>query len=136
MSFKEAYKEMDQETVRQYLLTEGCDTQFKMNVPSASHMGGVWERKISSVKNVLAATVGDTVLDNESLRTYMAEVMAIVNGRPLTVDNMSDTLAPNKLLTMKSRVIVAPLGNFQRTDRYSTKRWHRVQHLVNEFWRR
>ena len=45
---------MDDDCVGQYLLEKGCDyTVFKTNVPSASHMGGVWERQIRSVRNVL-----------------------------------------------------------------------------------
>lgn len=53
--------------------------------------------------------------------------MAIVNSRPLTVDNIHDPeslepLTPNHLLTMKSRVILPPPGNFQRTDLYAKNR--------------
>ncbi|CAG2223319.1 unnamed protein product [Mytilus edulis] len=53
---REAYSEMDDKSIRQFLSNEGCDfVEFKMNVPSASHMGGVWERQIRSVRNVLAS---------------------------------------------------------------------------------
>lgn len=67
--------------------------------------------------------------------------MAIVNSRPLTVDNIHDPeslepLTPNHLLTMKSRVILPPPGNFQRTNLYAKNRWRRVQHLANQFWTR
>ena len=44
---REAVSELDQEGIRQFLLKENCDYfEFKMNVPSASYMGGVWERQI------------------------------------------------------------------------------------------
>lgn len=51
----------------------------------------------------------------------MCETMAIASSRPLTIDNIHDSeslepLTPNHLLTMKSRVILPPPGNFQRTD--------------------
>ena len=37
--------ELDEERISQFLLKENCDLiDFKMNVPSASYMGGVWER--------------------------------------------------------------------------------------------
>ena len=59
-----------------------------MNVPSASHMGGVWERQIRSVRNVLITLLHKhgQQLDDESLRTFLIESAAIVNSRPLTVE--------------------------------------------------
>ncbi|XP_052065131.1 uncharacterized protein LOC127704931 [Mytilus californianus] len=141
---REAYSEMDDKSIRQFLSNEGCDfVEFKMNVPSASHMGGVWERQIRSVRNVLASLMhqSGTQLDDESLRTFMCEAAAIVNSRPLTLDNLNDPLSeepltPNHILTMKSKIILPPPGQFQRSDIYSGKRWRRVQFLANEFWNR
>ena len=143
---KKALNELDDEQIRQYLLRENCDFDvfdFKMNVPSSSHMGGVWERQIRSVRNVLATLLykQGTQLDDESLRTFLCESAAIVNSRPLTVDNVNDPasaapLTPNHLLTFKSKVVLQPPGNFQSTCLYSRKRWRRTQYLVNEFWGR
>ena len=114
-----------------------------MNVPSASHMGGIWERQIRSVRNVLSSLLfhHGLQLDDESLRTFMCETAAIVNSRPLSVQDLNDPmslepLSPNHLLTMKSKVILPPLGQFQRPDLYCRKRWRRVQYLANEFWSR
>ena len=106
-------------------------------------MGGAWERQIRTVRNVLATllTQHAAQLDDETLKTFMVEAEAIVNCRPLTVDainspQMPEPLTPNHLLTMKSKVIPPPPGEFQRADLYSKKRWRRVQYLVNEFWTR
>lgn len=139
---REAISKMNQDHIQNFLLKENCDLiKFKMNVPSASHMGGVWERQIRSVRNVLSALLlkNGTHLDDESLRTFLYEVAAIVNSRPLSVENLNDSnspmpLTPNHLLTMKSNVILPPPGNFQSTDIYSRKRWRRVQYLVDQFW--
>ncbi|XP_038069094.1 uncharacterized protein LOC119738319 [Patiria miniata] len=141
---KRALEEIDQTKVQHFLEGKGCDyPTTKMNAPSASHAGGVWERQIRSVRRVLNALVDQhgTQLDDESLRTLMCECAAIVNGRPLSVDNLNDPkspepLTPNHLLTLKSSVILPPPGTFQCVDVYSKKRWRRVQHLVNEFWAR
>ena len=78
-------------------------------------------------------------LDDESLRTFMVEAEAIVNCRPLSVDTISSSqfsepLTPNHILTMKSKVVLPPPGDFQRVDLDLSKRWRRVQYLVNEFW--
>ena len=67
--------------------------------------------------------------------------MAIINGRPITLQNMNDPeaptpLTPNHLLTFKSNVVVPPPGHFDREDIYSRKRWRCVQGITNEFWQR
>ncbi|XP_067019485.1 uncharacterized protein [Acropora muricata] len=140
----EALNEMDQEKVKSSLLRQQCDwITFKMNVPSASHMGGVWERQIRTVQNVLSSLLRDNAkqLDDESLRTLMCEAEAIVNSCPLTVNQLADSdspepLSPSHLLTMKSKVLLSPPGQFEPADMYARKRWRRVQHLANEFWSR
>ena len=139
-----ALNEMNHEKIQRELLKDDCDWfAWKMNVPHASHMGGVWERQIRTVRSVLTGLLQShgSQLDDESLRTLMIEAEAIVNSRPLTTDELADpdsldVLTPNHLLTMKSSVILAPPGNFQRADVYSKKRWRRVQQLTNEFWQR
>ena len=112
-----------------------------MNVPHASHMAGVWERQIRTVRNILTALLSHhgSQLGDESLCTYFAEAEAIVTCRPITVTDLNNAdgpvpLAPCQLLTMKSSVVLTPPGVFQRADLYSRKRWRRVQYLANEFW--
>lgn len=141
---KAALTDSDHDTITKELTKNACDwIQFKMNVPSASHMGGAWERQIRTVRGVLSPLLDNhgRQLDDESLRTLMAEAEAIVNSRPLTTDDFTcketpDPLTPNHLLTQKSQVVLPPPGIFQRADLYSKKRWRRVQHLANEFWQR
>ncbi|XP_028519132.1 uncharacterized protein LOC114576535 [Exaiptasia diaphana] len=137
---KEALNEMSADKLKAEMLKDNCDyIEFKMNVPSASHMGGVWERQIRTVRNVLASLLQDNgkQLNDESLRTLMCEVEAIVNYRPLTVECLRDpdALAPlsaSQLLTMKTKILMAPPGVFQSADQYARKWWRRVQHLANE----
>ena len=79
-------------------------------------------------------------LDEESFSTLLTEVECIINSRPLTVPSSDpddlDPLTPNHLLTMKSKMVMPPLGNFQKADVYLRKRWKRVQYLSNIFWSR
>lgn len=141
---KEALEEMDESRIKEELLKSQCDwIKFKMNVPAASHMGGVWERQIRTVRSILSSLLSNNgkQLDDESLRTLMCEAEAIVNSRPLTTNHLSDPdspepLTPNHLLTMKSRILLSPPGKFEPADMYARKRWRRVQHLANEFWTR
>ena len=141
---REALAEMDQNKVKTELLKMNCDwIEFNFNAPAASHMGGVWERQIKTVRSVLSALLkkNGTQLNDEALRTFMCEAEAVINSRPLTTDTITspvspEALTPNHLLTMKTKVILPPPGTFQAADQYSRKQWRRVQHLTNEFWTR
>ena len=68
----------------------------------------------------------------------LCEAENIVNSRPLTPENVNDVsckvLTPANILTMKSRVVLAPPGDFQKEDVYCRKRWRAVQYLANQFW--
>lgn len=48
-------KEVNTNFVKNFLLTQDCDLiEFKMNVPSASNMGGIWKRLIRTDQTFLA----------------------------------------------------------------------------------
>ncbi|KAL2082690.1 hypothetical protein ACEWY4_022508 [Coilia grayii] len=109
----------------------------------ASHAGGVWERQIRTIPNVLNATLAQSAgrLDDASLRTLFYEAMAIVNSRPLSIDGINDPnslepLTPNHLILMKSKLVLPPPGKFVKEDVYGTKRWRRIQYLIEQFWSR
>nr|XP_054755510.1 uncharacterized protein LOC129261476 [Lytechinus pictus] len=136
---REAMRELDQESIQMYLLENGVDwIPFQMNTPSASHMGGVWERQIGTVRRVLEPLLmsSGSQLDDESFQTFLTEVESVVNPRPLSTANLCagdapEPLTPNHLLTMKAKVVMPPPGKFQREDIYVRKWWRRVQYLAN-----
>ena len=68
-----ALREMNQDKIRRELLKSSCDWfSWKMNAPHSSHMGGVWERQIRTVRSVLTGLLQNhaSQLDDESLRTH------------------------------------------------------------------
>ena len=69
-------------TVENYL-KQRC-IRWKFNCPYASHMGGVWERQIRSVRRILRILMAHQNLTDEGLRTLLVEIEAILNSRPLT----------------------------------------------------
>ena len=94
------------------LLDHYCN--FKFNVPSASHMGGVWERQVRTVRSVLVPMLekSGSQLDDESLRMLLSEGMCIVNSRPLSVNDLYDPsskepMTPNHILTMKTKIVLS-----------------------------
>ena len=141
---KQCLDEIDHEKVREFLLTRNCDwLVWKKNPPEASHMGGVWERQIRSIRSIFTALMKNhpAMLTDESFRTLMTETEAIINSRPLTVDPACDPndlqpISPMRILTLKSDVVFPPPGNFQRNDLYCRRQWRRVQYLADQFWSR
>ena len=135
----DALGEMNQSRVERYARHQGCKWLFKP--PHASHFGGAWERQIGTIRRVLdamLAQLGSSQLTHELLVTLMAEVTAIVNARPIaampTDTDEPQPLSPSMLLTMKTRPLGPPHGNFLPVDLYARRRWRRVQYLADQFW--
>ncbi len=78
-------------------------------------------------------------LTHEVLTTFMAEVTAIVNARPIvpvSADPLcSDILTPSTLLTQKSPHAVQTVEIGDPKDMYRAQ-WKRVQFLADVFWNR
>jgi len=74
-----------------------------------------------------------------ALRTLMAEVEGILNGRPLTPnsDSSIDTepFTPNHVLLLRSHLSLPP-GVFVKNDLYCQRRRMHVQYVVDVFWKR
>ncbi|XP_052805854.1 uncharacterized protein LOC128235151 [Mya arenaria] len=60
------------------------DIEWQFIPPYASHIGGVWERLVQSVKRALKSVVKEQLLNDEALNTLMTETEKIVNDRPIT----------------------------------------------------
>jgi transposase InsO family protein len=112
------------------------------NPPHASHMGGVWERMIGTVKRILSSMlcdISDKNLTHDVLITLMAEVCAIVNARPIvpvsTDSSVPELLSPSAILTQKLDFTTEEFEHLTLKDIYKSE-WRRVQVLANQFWRR
>lgn len=126
-------------SVEKYLYTQSCTWVF--NPPHASHMGGAWERMIGIARRILDCMLLEqrkSHLTHEVLTTFMAEVAAIMNARPL-IPVSSDPespliLTPAMLLTLKTGFAPPPpSGNFEEAD-LLREEWKRVQYLAETFW--
>ena len=134
---KQAIQEWNQTAIMDNLRQK--ETGWHFNPPTASHMGGSWERLIRSVKRELSILLREQVPSDETLLTVMAEVERILNDRPLTAlsDHHDDLLplTPNDLLLLRNNTSTPP-GIFTENDLYTRKRWKQAQHLANVFWKR
>ena len=120
--------------VSNYLRQQG--TSWSFNPPNASHMGGIWERMIRTVRKVLLAITPKATLTDDDLHTLLAEVESIVNSRPLadiTLEAGAVTypLTPNHLLRLNPAMAPPPVA----TDEYSRQRFRIVQFAADQFWK-
>lgn len=138
-SFKELKASItgwNQTKISDHLLQNNVEWIF--NTPGASHMGGVWERQIRTVRSVLNTVLTNQSPDDEGLLTLFCCVESIVNSRPITKlsDDPSDPLplTPNHLLLLRKGPILPP-GVFVKEDMYR-RRWRQVQYMADVFWGR
>ena len=109
---KKALEEMDHCDIQRRLSKDFYSDwviKWKKNPPAASHMGGVWERQIRSVRSILSVLMREYghALDDDSLRTLLAEVECIITV-PSSDPRDLDHLTPSHLLTMKSKIVLPP----------------------------
>ena len=132
----QALKAWDQERIGRELLRR--DIQWYFNPPAASHQGGVWERLIRSVRKILHAMIGEHLVNEETLVTFLVEVEKILNSRPITrvSSDPSDLepLTPNHILLLRHNPCSAP-SEFEDSEKFQA-RWKHVHILANEFWAR
>ena len=132
-----ALKDIEWKKIHNFCLRKEVNWSF--NPPGASHMGGIWERMIRTIRKVMSAILSQrSRLTDEVLETLFCEVESIVNSRPLTKisDDIEDSnpLTPNHLLLLKEGPIFPP-GRFTEGDMYR-RRWRYVQFLADQFWRK
>ncbi|XP_021372003.1 uncharacterized protein LOC110462388 [Mizuhopecten yessoensis] len=116
------------------------NAKWIFNPPHASHMGGAWGRLIGVSRRILDSMLLQNKhkdLTHEILVTFMAEVCAIVNNRPLlpvSSDPESPcVLTPSSLLTMKTAADIGPFPLFGQKDMLKSH-WKHAQVLAEEFW--
>ena len=122
----------DQERI-QAILTNG-GIQWKFNPPAASHQRGVWERLISSIRRILRSLIGERLLNDEVLRTFLVEIEKILNDRPITSVSSDpqdfEALMPNHILLLRRNQSFC-LDVFEESDKFKA-RWKHV-HLKLPF---
>lgn len=113
--------------------------EFRFNIPSNPHAGGVWEIQIKAVKTHLYRVVGDQALTFEELTTLFIQIEAMLNSRPLypvsSDPNDLNVLTPGHFLTLE------PLTSVPDEDLTTVKisrlgRWQLIQRFQQDFWKR
>ena len=119
------------------------NVKWLLNPARAPHFGGVFERKVGSVKRVLDAALhimGSRMLSRDEFHTLIQQAASIVNNTPLwEVPNSPcdpEPMTPASLLTLRE----CYCNDFDVTTddktilAYGKGRWKRVQAVANNFW--
>ncbi|XP_048731719.2 uncharacterized protein LOC125648761 [Ostrea edulis] len=123
----------------QQFLVKSCITWI-FNVPHSSHMGGVWERVIGMTRKLLNSMLLESCgkpLQHETLATFLCEVCAIINSRPIAPissdSNEPMILTPSMILTGKVDFLPVVSDSLNQQDAFRAQ-WKRVQVLAGIFW--
>ena len=120
------------ETNKQYRI------EWKFNPPAAPHFGGVFEAMIKAAKRALRSILGNADVTDEELHTAICGAESLLNSRPITyvsadVNDLTP-LTPNPFLCqLRGRFAPEALNDTAINPR---KRWHRIQQLLSQFWKR
>lgn len=112
------------------------------NPPHASHFGGVWERMIGASMKIMDSLLMNHKgpLTHEVLTTFLMEVSAILNARPLvtisTDPDAPQVLSPDMFIHQKTaHTLQLDIPEFGTKDALISS-WKHVQYLADQFWQR
>ena len=56
---------------------------WHLNLPLASHFGGIFETMVKAMKRAMKATIGRADLDEEEFKTTVSKMACLINSRPI-----------------------------------------------------
>ena len=135
----EALQEWDINIIERYMTDKG--TKFVFSPPGGPWVGGPWERLIASCKTAIKVVLGHQTVTEDVLDTVLAEVAALMNGRPLTHVSVDpedlEPLTPNHFLLLRPQPHLPPAPAEQNRQLRASKRtWRTAQALIDQFWAR
>ncbi|XP_043498349.1 uncharacterized protein LOC122521568 [Polistes fuscatus] len=123
--------------VSRSLVNEGIKWHFIP--PRSPHFGGLWEAAVKSFKYHLVRIIGETLLSYEALLTYVLEIEAILNSRPITPlsndPNDLRALTPGHFLIGNSFTSL-PEDEYRDIPSGRLSQWQHVQQMRQHFWNR
>ena len=113
--------------------------EWHFNPPAGPHFAGVYEVMIKSAKKAIRSILGDAEVSDEELHTAICGAERLLNSRPITYVSSDATdlcpLTPDHFIHGQlGGKFAAEAGDEETLD--VRKRWHRVQQLINQVWKR
>lgn len=136
---KELYEFLtkEQESIKSELAEQRIDWQFIP--PRAPNFGGLWEAAVKSTKRHLYTISEGHVLTYEEYSTFLTQIEAVLNSRPLTP--LSSDPADLTVLTPAHFLIGGSLLQPMQINHLNVResrltRWQAIQKLSQLFWKR
>ncbi|XP_076384172.1 uncharacterized protein LOC143262191 [Megalopta genalis] len=125
------------ERLQNFLTTKGITWHF---TPALSpHFGGLWEAAVKAFKHHIKRVVGEELFTFEQLNTFVVEVEAILNSRPLTPlspdPNDISPLTPGHFRIGSCLTAIAET-DFRATSDNRLSTWQHIQKVKQDFWTR
>ena len=135
---KELVKELDQKKIVRKSSGAG-EIEWQFNPPASPHFGGVFEIMIKSAKKAIRGVLGNADVTDEELLTAICGAESLLNSRPITYvsSDCNDIypLTPNHFIHGQAGGKFAEEAT-QEEIYNPRKRWHRIQQLIGQVWKR
>ncbi|XP_066596555.1 uncharacterized protein [Prorops nasuta] len=138
---KELYVMLESEEFKDkrnnYVLKNKIHWHF--NPPLSPHFGGLWEAAVKSFKYHFKRVVGDRLLTIEELLTFVVEIEAILNSRPLcpiSSDPNDPLVLTSAHLLIGKPLTMLPESNVSSLPDKRLNNWQLIQKIRMDFWRR
>lgn len=113
--------------------------RWKFNPPAAPHFGGLWEAAVKSTKHHLRRVIGESMLTFEEMSTFLSQVEACLNSRPLQAlsDDHDDltALTPGHFL-IGAPILALPEPPLEDRNPNALSCWQLLQRMRDHFWKR
>lgn len=116
------------------------EVQWKNIPPLSPNMGGIWEAGVKSVKQHLRHVLQGQNWNFEELSTFLIQVEAILNSRPLCAISSNpndgvDYLSPGHFL-IGAPLLSRPEYDFTEQAMPYHQRWKLITYTTQSFWKR
>ncbi|XP_076660655.1 uncharacterized protein LOC143364140 [Halictus rubicundus] len=139
MVFYNAYKRCANTFYTHWNILANESIKWHVIPPRSPHFGGLWEAAVKSLKFHLTRVIGDTLLSYETLLTYINQIEAILNSRPLTPlssdPNDLSVLTPAHFL-IGDTLNGIPDYEISNIPSGRLSSWQHVQKMRHHFWQR
>ncbi|XP_057329785.1 uncharacterized protein LOC130670399 [Microplitis mediator] len=136
---KDLFRQSSKESQELQRILANDGTKWIFNPPGAPHMGGKWEAAVKSVKHHLQRTISDTLLTFEDFSTFLAQVEAVLNSRPLSAlsDDPEDisALTPGHFIRGEALTTI-PEPSLCSVPEPRLSHFQRIQERFQKFWDR
>ena len=135
---KELVQQLNQERIVRESSGVG-EIQWEFYPPASPHFGGVFEIMIKCAKKAIRGILGNAEVTDEELLTVICGAESLLNSRPITYvsSDCNDLypLTPNHFMHGQAGGKFAVEAT-QEENYNPRKRWHRIQQLISQVWRR